>query len=136
MACSAPYCWAHVDDTVQGHIHAAERGKPGECYIIGGPPHTLIDALAVAESITGIPAPRIRAQPDVLKAASWISALVGQLIPLPDTYTAEGLRVVAGVTYLGSNEKAKRELGFAPRSLEDGLAETLDHEMQLLGMRL
>ncbi len=41
----------------------------------------------------------------------------------------------AGVTYLGTNAKAVRELGYDPRSLEDGLPETLRHEMQLLGMK-
>jgi len=38
------------------------------------------------------------------------------------------------VTYLGSNAKARRELGFAPRPLEEGLRETLRHEMRLLGI--
>ena len=60
--------------------------------------------------------------------------MVGQVVPLPESYTAEGLRVTAGVTYLGDNAKARRELGYAPRPLADGLAETLRHEMKLLGM--
>ena len=47
---------------------------------------------------------------------------------------AESLRVLAGVTYLGSNAKARRELGYAPRPLKEGLRETLAHEMSLLGM--
>src|SRR5690606_3230957 len=29
--------WAHVDDIVQGHLLAMEKGKPGETYIIAGP---------------------------------------------------------------------------------------------------
>jgi nucleoside-diphosphate-sugar epimerase len=48
--------------------------------------------------------------------------------------TAEGLRVLAGVTYFGSNAKARRELGYAPRSLADGLRVTLEHEMRELGI--
>jgi dihydroflavonol-4-reductase len=57
------------------------------------------------------------------------------LIALPESYTAEGLRTIAGVTYLGSNAKAKRALGFTVRSLEEGLRETLAYEMRQLGMR-
>ena len=38
------------------------------------------------------------------------------------------------MTYLGNNAKARRELGFDPRALEDGLRETLQHEMRLLGI--
>jgi len=43
--------------------------------------------------------------------------------------------VIAGVTYLGNSAKARRELGFTARPLEDGLRETLLQEMRLLGMR-
>ena len=42
--------------------------------------------------------------------------------------------MLAGVTYLGSNAKAKRELGYSVRSLEAGLRETLPHMMRELGM--
>jgi nucleoside-diphosphate-sugar epimerase len=35
---------------------------------------------------------------------------------------------------MGSNAKARRELGYGPRALKDGLRETLAHEMRLLGM--
>lgn len=51
---------------------------------------------------------------------------------MPDTYASETLRVLAGVTYLGNNEKAKRDLGFSCRPLEDGLRETLAYEKQVL----
>jgi amino-acid N-acetyltransferase len=44
------------------------------------------------------------------------------------------LRIAAGATYLASSDKAQRELGFRTRALEDGLRETLLHEMALLGM--
>jgi nucleoside-diphosphate-sugar epimerase len=55
-------------------------------------------------------------------------------LPLPDSYTSEGLRILAGVTYIGSNAKARRELGYTPRPLKEGLTVTLRHEMKLLGM--
>jgi hypothetical protein len=60
--------------------------------------------------------------------------MIGAVVPLPELLTAEMLRTIGGATYLGSNAKAKRELGFIVRPLEDGLRETLLHEMQLLGM--
>lgn len=129
------YCWAHVDDTVHGHVLAMEKGKIGEEYIIAGPVHTLINALQIAERITGIPAPRIHPPPAMMKAMAAVMGIVGKVMPLPDSYTAEGLNAVAGVTYLGSNAKAKRELGYAPRPLEEGLRETLLEEMKLLSMQ-
>ena len=114
------YCWAHVDDTARGHLLAMEKGVPGETYIIAGEPHTLVEALEIAEHITGIPPPRLQISPSVLRALAFLSR-------------SERLRDVAGVTYLGNNVKARRVLGFDPRRLADGLRETLAHEMRLLG---
>ncbi|MBI4417071.1 MAG: epimerase, partial [Euryarchaeota archaeon] len=42
---------------------------------------------------------------------------------------------VAPATYLGSNEKAKRELGLTHRPFEEGMREILIHEMAALGIR-
>lgn len=126
------FCWAHVDDIARGHLLAMEKGKPGETYIIGGPRHTFTEMMQVAQSITGIPVP-LAAPPWVFKTASVMMGAVETLLPMPETYTAEGLRIVAGVTYLGDNGKARRELGYDPRPLREGLAETLQHEMRLLG---
>lgn len=128
------YSWAHVDDIAQGHIQAMEQGRPGESYIIAGPTHTLIEAIELAERITGIAAPRLRAAPGVLKAMAALMGLVERVVPVPASYTAEYLRVSAGATYIGSNAKARRELGYRPRPLAEGLAATLLHEMALLGM--
>ncbi len=115
------YCWAHVEDTARAHVLAMERGRAGETYIIAGPPHTLIEAFDLGARITGIPAPRFHASPGLLRAIATLSR-------------SGRLRDVAGVTYLGNNAKARRELGFDPRPLEDGLRETLQHEMRLLGI--
>jgi nucleoside-diphosphate-sugar epimerase len=129
------YCWAHVDDTARGHIQAMERGCIGESYIIAGPPCTFIDALELAEKITGIKPPRLHPSPEMMRAMSKLMSVVEKIVPVPNDYSSETLQVMAGVTYLGSSAKAEGELGFTARSLEEGLAETLRHEMQLIGMR-
>jgi nucleoside-diphosphate-sugar epimerase len=117
------YCWGHVDDTAAAHTLAMARGTTGETYIVAGPPHTLADALVIAESVTGIPAPRIR-----------IPSLVTDLARFIPGANNEGLRAV-GATYLGSNAKARRELGFDPRSLRDGFAEVLPLHLAELAAR-
>jgi nucleoside-diphosphate-sugar epimerase len=58
--------------------------------------------------------------------------LVNKLANLPPALTPEAIRVVAGTTYLGSNEKAVRELGFSARSLREGMDQTLEHELRAL----
>ncbi|MEO6726978.1 MAG: NAD-dependent epimerase/dehydratase family protein [Blastocatellia bacterium] len=129
------YCWAHVEDTARGHIQAMEKGRVGESYIIAGPVHSLADALQIAESITGIKAPRMKAAPAMLRAMSAMVGVIEKIVPVPEQYSSETLRVSAGATYLGSSAKAKRELGFTARPLEGGLRETLKYEMNALGMR-
>ncbi len=120
------YCWAHVEDTARGHILAMERGRSGEHYIIAGEPMTLAKVLALAETITKIPAPRQTLSPGLLRLLASILAVVGRVVSLPPQYQPEVIRASAGVTYLGDNTKARRELGFAPRSLQQGLPELLD----------
>ncbi len=129
------FCWAHVKDMARGHILAMERGRVGESYLVCGPVHTLIQALQLAEQITGVPSPALTAPPWLLKVMSGMMSLVERAVPVPDNYSSEYLRVGAGVTYIGDNSKARRELGWTPRPLADGLAETLQHEMRLLGMK-
>ena len=129
------FSWAHVEDIARGHILAMEKGKVGESYIIAGPTHSLVDAMHVAENITGVPAPRMIVPAGVLKAMAAVMGVIEKIVPVPDEYSAEYLRVNAGTTYIGSNAKARRELGYNPRSLKEGLTQTLQHEMQLLGMK-
>lgn len=128
------YSWGHVDDIARGHVLALERGRPGQNYFVCGPTHTLVEAFQMAAALTGIPAPAA-APPGVFRALAGVMGGVERYLPVPPTYTAEGLRVLAGVTYIGDNAKARRELGWEPRPLKEGLAETLQHEMRLLGMK-
>lgn len=128
------YSWAHVEDIVMAHWLAMEAGIPGATYIICGPPHTLQEAYGIAEKITGIKSPMF-VSPFVLSISAGIASVIEKIIPLPELYAAETLRVTAGHTYLGDNTKAKRELGYAPRALEPGFKETLLHEMQEIGIK-
>lgn len=127
----AGFCWAHVEDTARGHILAMEKGVLGETYILAGEPHTYQDAFTLASHITGKPVPRF-VSPTVFKVLATLVRPFDAI--LPESYTSEVMRVMAGVTYWGDNRKAKRFLGYNPRPLTEGLESTLRHEMSLLGM--
>lgn len=60
--------------------------------------------------------------------------IVEKVIPVPETYTAEGLRTIGGVTYIGDNRKARLELDYTSRPFSKVWTETLRHEMSLLGI--
>ena len=119
------FCWAHVDDVVRGHILALEKGKPGRNYFLAGPVHTLVEGIQIASEITGIPAPRLTLPAGLLRASSLLMGVVERVVPVPPEFTAEGLRVLAGTTYIGSNARARQELGWNVRTLKEGLPETL-----------
>ena len=127
------FCWAHIEDTARAHILAMEKGQPGETYIIAGPRHTLEYAFDLAASIARVRPPMFHPGPTAMRAMAGATSVIGKVVKLPAAYTPETLRVIAGTTYFGSNEKAVRELGFSPRPLEEGMAQTLEHELRLLG---
>ncbi len=124
-------CLAHVEDTVNGHILAMEKGRVGDTYILAGDAYRMTDIIRLASGLTGKRAP-MTVPHQVMKA---LSVLVTPLDAfLPESYTSESLRVFSGSTYWGDNSKAKRELGFTLRPFREGLQETLHHEMKILGM--
>ena len=88
----------------------------------------------VAKKITGVPAPKWHPSPGLVMGMAKVMDVIGAVMPLPPNFSGESLRTIA-VTYLGSNEKARRELGYDPRPLEEGLREALLYEMELLGMQ-
>jgi nucleoside-diphosphate-sugar epimerase len=129
------FSWAHVEDVARGHVLAMERGQIGRSYLLTGPVHTLEDAIGMAAEISGVPAPAMRLPPAMLRGAAVLMKPIEKVVPVPSAFTSEGLRVIAGVTYIGDNRRAREELGWHPRSLREGLTETLHHEMALLGMK-
>ena len=125
------FCWAHVEDIADGHVLAMDKGRVGESYFICGEPYTLYDAYLLASQVSGKKEP-MAVSPKLMEVMSVLVKPFDAI--LPESYTSEGLRITAGVTYLGDNSKAKRELGYDPRPLKDGWAETVRHEMSLLGL--
>jgi nucleoside-diphosphate-sugar epimerase len=128
------FSWAHVEDIAHAHVLAMDKGTVGECYFICGPTHAYEYGMDLVAKTANVKLP-MKVPGSLLRASAPLMGLIEKVIPLPETYTAENLRVVGGSTYIGKNDKAKRELGYAPRSLQDGWVATVKHEMGLLGMK-
>ncbi len=121
----AEVSWAYVDDVVMGHYRAMQKGRPGESYILAGPTHSFLEAFDEAARITRRKPPPIRVGPGLILLSARLTGLVEHAISIPMHLTAEALRVTAGCTLIASYEKARRELGYEPRSLHQGLKGTL-----------
>ncbi|MGA1847810.1 MAG: NAD-dependent epimerase/dehydratase family protein [Thermoplasmatota archaeon] len=135
LPCCTKYCWSHVDDIVQGHILAMDKGREGESYIIAGEPHSMVEAFEIAERITGVKRPRIELSSGTLRFMSRFMSIFNTFLNLPERYHPETLRVAAGVSYMGDSTKAKNDLAFDPRPLEKGFRDYLPARMEELGVK-
>jgi dihydroflavonol-4-reductase len=103
----------HVDDLADGIIRGLDRGRAGECYILGGEIATLGDAYRAVAKATGRTLP-----PLVLPPA--IARIAGLLIPS----MREVVSSADGVTFWATDAKARSELGTTPRDLATGMRDT------------
>lgn len=120
VSASTAYSWAHVMDVSHAHVLAMQFGRPGETYIIGGPAHTVREALILAGNSAGKKLQPIPIPSWVATGAAALLRPLSYIVP-PWRRAADRLRIAAGVTYLGDDSKAREELGFDPRSLSDGM---------------
>jgi nucleoside-diphosphate-sugar epimerase len=118
-------CMTHVDDIAGGILLALDRGKVGEAYVLSGPVVTMREAVETVAAVSGRKAPK-RAMPvPLLKALTPIGPMVGRLFGQPPNLR-ELISSADGVTFWASHEKASRELGYAPRGMEEGWRQTLE----------
>jgi dihydroflavonol-4-reductase len=120
------WTYAHVDDVATGHILAAEKGRVGESYILAGPAIPFGEMVDFLAYLTGKRAPLLRIPTRFLRPLAPLAGILHSLLPLADVYSEEAMRTL-GVTYMGRADKARAELGWQPRSLHDGMVETLAH---------
>jgi len=118
--------WVHVDDLAAGIVTALEQGRLGEAYILAGECYRLRDAVAIAARVGGRRPPRMALPTALLRLIAPINDRVGGLPGFPANL-GEVIRAGDGVTYWASHNKATIELGFNPRSLEQGIADTWGH---------
>ncbi len=126
------FCWGYIEDTARGHLQAMERGRTGESYLLTGPRHTFEEAMDLAAAIAGVRRPFLHPGPRTLRVMARVMDVMGAFWDPPPALSPESLRVLAGTTYFGANTKATTELGFAGRPLEEGLEQTIEHELRLL----
>ncbi len=123
-------CLAHVEDIAAGILLGLDKGRPGEAYVISGPATTVREAIGVVAGVTGKKAPKRTLPTGLMKALTPVGPLVGKLMGQPPNLR-ELISSADGVTFWASYEKARNELGYEPRGLEDGLRAMLEEEGRL-----
>jgi nucleoside-diphosphate-sugar epimerase len=120
-------CLSHVEDIATGILLCLDKGRPGEAYVISGPATTVREAIGIVAEVTGKKAPKHAIPVGLMKAMIPIGPLVGKMMGQPPNLR-ELISSADGVTFWASYEKAKDELGYEPRGLEQGLREMLAAE--------
>ena len=115
--------WVHVHDLANGTIAALGRARVGESYVLAGDCLRLKDAIALAARLGGHKPPRLSMPTRLLKLMAPINDRLGGLPGMPANL-GEVISGGDGVTYWAKHDKATGELGFNPRSLEQGIRDT------------
>ena len=120
---------AHVDDIALGHRMAMEKGRAGESYILAGPALTYKQMMEMWQKICGLPAPKLWLPGWAAHASASIMSGLERTLKLKMALSSEALETQADYTFYASSEKARRELGWQPRPMEQTFKEVLDDKL-------
>lgn len=116
----------HVDDVAKGHLLAFERGVVGERYILGGRNMTLQEILTEVARISGQKPPRVKLPHNLVLPIAYLSEAWAWLTDGPEPRaTVDGVRLSKKYMFF-SIEKARRELGYNPRPVEQALQDAVE----------
>jgi len=118
-------CYTHVDDIAEGHILAAEKGLPGESYILAGPAVPLGEMVEFWAQLTGKRPPLFSIPSRFTLRLVPLLERIGMIISLPDVFKSV-LFQLHGVHYTGRSNKARLDLGWRTRPLHSGMSDTFE----------
>jgi dihydroflavonol-4-reductase len=115
-----------VRDVAKGHLRAAERGRAGERYVLGGHDVRWVDLLERVAELSGVHHPVVVLPPETATLAR-----VAEAMGIPALIPAEAFALMAQ-NWRFSSAKARRELGYRPRTLDRTLRDTIDWYRELI----
>ena len=114
-----------VRDVAIGLLLAMERGQTGQRYILGGENIALKKFLAMVSVISGRSALRVSIPAVIAQTSAAVFEFIADHVThTPPAGTVEGVRIASRSQAL-SIEKARRELGYAPRPIGGALEEAV-----------
>ncbi|RME08587.1 MAG: NAD-dependent epimerase/dehydratase family protein [Anaerolineae bacterium] len=119
------YDFVDVRDVAAGLIQAAVRGRRGEHYILSGQRISVRYLLETVREITGLRFPTLRIPLPLARFFARFSHLYYRWQNLRPRFTPYALEVLQSNARI-SHAKARRELGYRPRSLMECLTDTVN----------
>ena len=116
--------WVDVRDVVGAALAAERQGARGERYIVAGTWLSLLELAALVDAVYGRRSRRVAAPVWAAGLGAAVVEPLGSLLGRQPVFTAETMRALAKHRRV-SIDKARRELGFRPRPLEQSVADAL-----------
>ncbi|MGH9434602.1 MAG: hopanoid-associated sugar epimerase [Terriglobia bacterium] len=114
-----------VEDVAMGHLLAAERGRVGERYLLGGENLTLREIFAALAELSGLRAPRWKIPHAFALLAGYLDTGLSTLTGRPPRVPLEGVRMARHRMFADCS-KARCELGFHPGPARDALRRAVE----------
>ena len=109
-----------VRDVAAGHLLAYDKGRSGERYILGGENLALKSLLQRVGAIVGRPAPSVTVPLWLPLAVAWTEENVLARFGRQPTVPIDGVKM-SGESMYYDTSKAIRELGYAPKAIDDAI---------------
>jgi dihydroflavonol-4-reductase len=116
--------FAHVRDMARGHLLAAERGRRGECYLLGCEDVPLADLARRALARFGVSRPVVAVPRRVARLAAHAAVAAAEISGKPPLITPAAV-AISELGLAANCEKAVRELGLPQTSIDDALGDAL-----------
>jgi len=117
--------WVDVRDVVQGAMAAAERGRTGERYLLGGRWHSVRQLAEQVELASGVRQSRLVAPLWLARVGVPFVGAYSRIARRAPLFTKESLDALQGHRQI-LHDKASRELGYQPRPLADTVRDTIE----------
>jgi len=114
-----------VRDVAAGHLAAAEKGKPGERYILGHRNMSLKEILDTLARLTGLRAPSVRLPHWIPLSAAAFASGWARISGRPPRFSLESVRMSTHRMYFDGS-RAVRELGLPQTPVEEPLGRAVE----------
>ncbi len=117
--------YVYVEDVLNGHLLAMEKGIPGENYILGGENATYRELFKKVHEVSGN-------KTWLVGIPIWIMMCIARLQMALIPITGKGPLLTPGFvkkynySWINSTEKAKKELGYTSAKLNEGIKSVIN----------
>ena len=119
------YDFVDVRDVAAGIAAAADRGRPGECYILSNRYYSALEILNIVHDITGRRQIKVILPLWFVKSVTPLAELYFRIRHEKPLFTKDSLTILNSNASF-SHEKAERELAYTTRDMRETVSDTVE----------